>query len=242
MADLSAASAEDVKDFFRTYYAPNNATIAIVGDFDPAQAKKWAHRYFDEIPRGKPIVRPTVPAVTLAAEKRLVYEDRVQIPRLYMVWPSVGEKHRDAAALELLGAVLTGTRTARLTKPLVYDRQVAASVGAGLNANENGGWFQVVVTPRPGNSLTQIEASVDSLLTRIKAEGPTLEELAETRAVTAADVRRVANQYLTRGRVILSIVPQGKPEQAAKAEASTKVSSTVPATPATQSRPTEGQQ
>ena len=82
MADLSAASVEDVKAFFRLYYAPNNATLAITGDFDPAQTKAWIAKYFSGVPRGKAIVRPTVPATHMAAEKRLVYEDRVQVPRL----------------------------------------------------------------------------------------------------------------------------------------------------------------
>ena len=82
MEDLSAASEEDVKNFFRLYYAPNNAFLSVVGDFDPAQAKTWIAKYFGGIPRGKPIARPSVAPVTLPAEQRLVYEDRVQIPRL----------------------------------------------------------------------------------------------------------------------------------------------------------------
>src|SRR5204862_1176109 len=83
MTDLSAASESDVKDFFRLYYAPNNATLAIVGDFDPAQAKVWVTKYFGGLPQGKPVARPNVAQVKLDAEKRLVYEDRVQISRLY---------------------------------------------------------------------------------------------------------------------------------------------------------------
>src|SRR4029079_42283 len=115
MADLSAASEEDVKSFFRLYYAPNNAYLAIVGDFDPAQAKAWVTKYFADIPRGKPITRPKVDPVTLSAEKRLVYEDRVQVPRLYIQWPTVGEKSDDRFALDVLGTILAGARTARIT-------------------------------------------------------------------------------------------------------------------------------
>src|SRR6185295_17165479 len=86
MADLSAASEEDVKNFFRLYYAPNNAILSIVGDIDPAQTKAWVTKYFGDIPRGKPLTRPAVKPVTLDAERRLVYEDRVQVARLYVQW------------------------------------------------------------------------------------------------------------------------------------------------------------
>src|SRR5262249_17224226 len=92
MAGLKPATVRDVKHFFGTYYGPSNATMSIVGDFDPAQVKEWVHRYFDDLPRGGAIQRPQVPAVTMAASKRLVYEDRVRVPRLYLAWPAVGKK------------------------------------------------------------------------------------------------------------------------------------------------------
>jgi zinc protease len=267
MVDLSAATEEDVKSFFRLYYAPNNAWLAIVGDFDPAQAKAWITKYFGAVPRGKPITRPTVSPVTLEAERRLLYEDRVQVPRLYIQWPTVGEKSDDRFALDVLAAILSGPRTARLTKALVYDKQSAASVSAFQSSNEDVGDFLVVVTPRPGNSLTDLEQAVDALLAKMKADGPTAEEIQKATAgeelsfvrglesnlgkamrlsdgagyhgdpgyfrteymkgqsVTAADVKRAANKYLTAGRVVLSVVPMGKVDQAAKPGESKKVSS-----------------
>src|SRR5262249_50739005 len=115
MADLSAASEEDVKNFFRLNYAPNNAFLSIAGDFDPAQAKAWVTKYFGDFPRGKPVSRPDAKPVTLGAEKRLVYEDRVQVPRLYIVWPTIGLNNDDRFALEVLDAITAGPRTARLT-------------------------------------------------------------------------------------------------------------------------------
>ena len=265
MADLSAASEEDVKNFFRLYYAPNNAFLAIVGDFDAAQAKAWVTKYFADIPRGQPVPRPAVPAVTLPAEQRLVYEDRVQVPRLYVQWPTVGAKQDDSFALRLLGQILSGPRTARLTKTLVYDQQAAAAVSAYQGSNEDGGQFTVVITPRPGHSLTDLEAAADGIIEKVKAEGPTTEEIKKatageelsfvrglesnlgkamqlctgasyfgdaayfrtayqkTLAVTAADVQRVANKYLTKGRAVLSVVPLGKIDQASKPAESKKV-------------------
>ena len=265
MADLSAATEEDVKSFFRLYYAPNNAYLAIVGDFDPAQAKGWVQKYFGDIPRGKPITRPKVSPVTLEAERRLVFEDRVQVPRLYIQWPTVGERSEDRFALDILGSILSGPRTARLTKALVYDKQTAASVSAFQGSNEDVGDFGITVTPRPGNSLTDLEQAVDAVLEKLKAEGPSEEEMqkakagdelqfvrglesnlgkamrlsdgagyhndpgylrteyAKSQSVTAADVKRVATKYLTKGRVVLSIVPLGKADEAAKPGESKKV-------------------
>jgi len=265
MEDLSAASEEDVKNFFRLYYAPNNAYLTIVGDFDPAQAKAWVTRYFGDIPGGSPIKRPAVAPVTLASGQRLVMEDRVQVPRLYIVWPSVGSKNDDRFALSVLGAILSGPRTARLTKALVFDEQAAASVSAGQDSNEDVGEFSVTITPRPGHPLTDLEAAADAVIERLKREGPTAEEVQKATAgeelsfvrglesnlgkafqlaagaaihgdagyfrteyqrtlgVTAADVQRVANKYLTTGRVVLSVVPMGQIDQASKPAESKRV-------------------
>jgi zinc protease len=265
MKDLSAASEDDVKNFFRLYYAPNNATLTIVGDIDLAKTKAWVAKYFTDIPRGKAITRPAVNPVTLSAETRLVYEDRVQVPRLYVQWPTVGEKSDDHYALAALASVLTGPRTTRLTKALVFDAQKAASVSTFQSTNEDVGDFVLVITPRPNQPLADLEAAADAVIAKLKTEGPTADEIQratagielgflnglqsnlgktfqladgygyhgtpgyfdtnyqKARGVTAADVKRVANKYLTGGRVVLSIVPMGKIDLASKPEASKKV-------------------
>ena len=266
MTDLSAASEEDVKAFFRLYYAPNNATIAIVGDFDPAQAKEWIKKYFADLPKGQTVTRPKVPLGNLTASKRLVYEDAVQVPRLYIQWPTVGFKNDDDYALSVLSSILSGSRTARLTKALVYDSQMASQIFGFQNSAEDVGVFQVVVIPRPEHSLTSLETSVDEVLQKFINEGPTAEELQKaksglelgflrglesnlgkanqlisgavfygnpgqfstdyqkTLAVTAADVKRVAAKYLKASRIVLSVVPKGKKDQASKATESEAVS------------------
>src|SRR4051812_38854498 len=182
MTDLSAASEEDVKSFFRLYYAPNNAFLTIVGDFDPAQAKAWIKEYFADLPKGAAIVRPKVAPVTLGSERRLVYEDRVPLPRLYVTWPTVGAKDGDDAALSILGAILSGSRTARLTKALVYDEQTASAVQVFQSTNEDVGDFAVILTPRPGHDLTNLEAATDAIIDRFKKEGPTAEEIQKATA------------------------------------------------------------
>ncbi len=265
MTDLKNATVDDVKEFFRLYYAPSNATISIVGDFDPAEAKTLVTKYFGDLPKGAAITRPKIVMPTLAAEKRLVFEDRVQVPRLYVSWPSAGDDSEDAEALQFLSQILAGARTSRLTKALVYDSQSAANVNAFNNSNENGGNFVVIATPRPGHTLTDLEGAVDTVLARLKTEGPTADEMAKTsaglefafvsrlqsnlgkadmlndglvfhgdpgyfrtqydklKAVSADDVKRVANTYLGAGRVVLSMVPMGQLELAAKAGESTRV-------------------
>jgi zinc protease len=177
LSELKAATVDDVKNFFRLYYAPSNASLAIVGDFEPAKVKALVQKYFGDLPRGNPITRPKIVAPVLTSDKRLVYEDRVQIPQLYMRWPTVGVKSDDSYALSYLGQILTGSRTARLTKALVYDQQAAASVFAGNAAREDGGDFNLQITPRAGKSLTDLEVATDSVLARIKREGPTKDEM-----------------------------------------------------------------
>jgi zinc protease len=253
MADLSAASLNDVSGFFRTYYSPGNAVLVIAGDIDVEATKKLVEHYFGNIPAGPAITRPEVAVATLAAERRLVLEDtKGTQPMLEIAWPTVGIKSKDDAALSALAEVLTFDRTSRLTKLLVYDRQLASSVSAVADGDEDEGRFQIDVVPRPGVSMTEINRVVDSVVASLRsaapsdrevargkraqvveavlglqsaedraetlAEGATFhgdpehykKELAETQAVTAADVQRVAQQYLGVGRVVLSMVPKGK--------------------------------
>ncbi len=182
MSDLSAASVDDVKKFFRLYYAPNDATLVLSGDFDPAKAKAWIAKYFNDVPRGAPITRPQAPPVTLAAQTQLVYEDRVKVPQLYLEWPTVGVRQDDNRVLDVLANVLTGSRTARLTKALVYDREIASRVTTGQSTNETVGEFRVTVTPRPGHTLAELQAACDSVIETLKREGPTADELQRAKA------------------------------------------------------------
>jgi len=254
MKDLSAATLDDVKQFFRTNYSPSNATIALVGDFDPASAMTLITKYFGPIPGGPHVVQPDVAPVTLTAEKRIVLEDpKATVPRLSITWPTVGGDNADSPALSALAQVLQHDRTSRLTKLLVYDRQLATQVMAWQMGFEKAGEFQIIVQPRPGASLTVIEQLVDSTLHSLAGTAPpTSAEIARYKAqeslslmlmmesamgkaetllggqvfdgdpleygkdtdrslaVKAEDVSRVLRRYLTRGRVVLSMVPAGK--------------------------------
>jgi zinc protease len=263
MSDLKAATVEDVKTFFRTYYVPNNATLVIVGDINPAQTKAWIEKYFGGLPRGKAIVRPTIAPAVIPVEKRLTFEDRVQVPRVTIQWPSVSLHSADQPALDLLSDILGNSRISRITKELVYDKRVATNISVFQSPAENVGTFDVIATPSAGHTLTELETMVDSIITVFKKEGPTADEMKRvkagqelgfinglqsnlgkafelaqdqaffndpsysfrvvyphTQAVTAEDVKRVANKYLGAGRVVLSNVPLGKPELASHADKS----------------------
>jgi len=256
MADLSAASVEDVKDFFRTYYAPNNATLVVAGDVSTAEVRALVREYFTEIPRGPAITRPTPPAFTVR-DTAVTLEDRVQLPRLYLNWHAVKSTAADAPALQVAGYILAGARTSRLTQALVYGGEIATSVQAYSDAKRLDGDFNVVATARPGQALDTLQTVIDQQLEQLAAAGPTSRELDQARnaieasflrsiqtvsgkadqlnkyyyqtgnpdgfqddldklrAVSTADIQRVIRTYLQGPRVMISVVPQGKPALAA---------------------------
>ncbi|HVF39233.1 MAG TPA: pitrilysin family protein, partial [Gemmatimonadaceae bacterium] len=255
LADLDAAAVDDVKDFFRTYYAPNNATITIAGDFNPAEAKQLVQRYFGGIPRGPALpARPSVAPISLAKDTFMVMEDRVQLPRAYYTWPTVKLFAPDDAALDVLASVLASGKNSRLFKRLVYDMQVAQNVGASQQSSKLAGRFEINVTPKPDQSLANIDKVVREELQKLANEPITDRELKRVQnsfrssflnriasvlgksetlngynymagnpdyvqqdaarydRVTAADVQRVARTYLSKPKIVLTVVPEGKKE------------------------------
>jgi zinc protease len=176
MADLSAASLDDVKGFFRTYYAPNNATIVVAGDVNADSVRAMARTMFAEIPRGPAFTRPIVAPFTLR-DTVVTLEDRVQLPRLYLAWHGVREFSLDDAALDIAAYVLAGARNSRLTKALVQDRPLATSVNAFNASKRLDGDVQIVATARPGVHLDTLQRAIDAELARLAAQGPTAREL-----------------------------------------------------------------
>jgi len=177
MIDLSAASLEDVKGFFRRYYAPNNAVIVVAGDVRAAEVKALMQKYFGDIPRGPAIERPVVPAFSLARDTGVVVEDRVQLPRLYYNWHTLKGGSGDDAALEIAAYILSGARNSRLTQTLVYDLQLATNASAYQDGKRLDGDFTVVVTARPGHALPALQRIVDAEIRKLAEEGPSGREL-----------------------------------------------------------------
>ncbi len=178
MADLSAASLADVQNFFRTYYAPNNATLTIAGDFDPAAVKKMVVQYFGSIPRGPEVKRrTTVPAVVIPRDTFLVLEDKVQLPRLFYTWHSVKGFSKDDAALDILAQVVANDKNSRLYKKLVYDLQIAQNVRAFQDGSRLDGKFQIDVTPKPGQKVADIDRIVQTEIATVISGGISPREL-----------------------------------------------------------------
>jgi len=178
MSDLSAASLTDVQNFFKTYYAPNNATLTIAGDFDPATVKKLVAQYFGSIPRGPEVKRRlTVPAVVIPRDTFLVLEDKVQLPRLFYTWHSVKGFSKDDAALDILAQIIANDKNSRLYKKLVYNLQVAQNVSAFQDGSRLDGKFQIDVTPKPGQKVADIDRIVQAEIANVINTGVAPREL-----------------------------------------------------------------
>ena len=178
MSDLSAASLTDVQNFFKTYYAPNNATLTIAGDFDPATVKQLVAQYFGSIPRGPEVKRRlTVPSVTIPRDTFLVLEDKVQLPRVFYTWHSVKGFSKDDAALDILAQIIANDKNSRLYKKLVYDLQIAQNVGAFQDGSRLDGKFQIDITPKPGQKVADIDRIVQAEIANVINTGVAPREL-----------------------------------------------------------------
>jgi zinc protease len=177
MADLAAASIEDVQQFFRHYYTPNNATIAIGGDVNPAEVRREVERWFGDIPRGPAVTRTPPPAVRLAADAYATLEDRVQLPRVYDTWHTVKAFAPDDAALDVLASILADGKTSRLYKRLVYQLQIATQVRAFQDGGRIDGKLEIVATARPGHDLNELQRVIDEEVRALAESGPTPREV-----------------------------------------------------------------
>ncbi len=175
-ADLKAARFEDVRHFFSTYYHPANASLVVAGDVDTADALARVKQYFDEIPAG-PKPAPLESAVEITSERRLVLEDRVELPRLYLSWHSPAMFTDGDAEMDLLSDLFANGKVSRLYKALVYERRIASEVMAFQNSRELIGFWQVVATAAPGYSLVELQEAIDDELAKLTQDGPTEDEM-----------------------------------------------------------------
>lgn len=174
--DIRAMQLEDVQEFFRTYYHPANASLVLAGDIDTDRAFELAEAYFGEIPGGvRP--QPVSNGAVLLSEQRLVLEDRVEYPRIYLAWHSPAMFAADDAEMDLVGDLLANGKTSRLYKTLVYDLRIALDVSAYQSSREIGSFFLLVATAAPGHTLTEIQIRVDEELGRVAESGPSVEEM-----------------------------------------------------------------
>jgi zinc protease len=191
MDDLSAATHEDVVDFFKTYYAPANASLVIAGDIDLVEARKKVEYWFSDVAPGPPVEPLVVPSFELPGRIVESMTDRVQLPRLYLAWPTPALYAPGDADLDVLSGVLAQGKNARLYKRLVYDLQVAQDVSAAQYSSRHGSIYLITVTARPS------EGSPAAILETLK--GYIDEELARLRTTPpdAREVERVRNRLQT---------------------------------------------
>ena len=186
--DLRVMQFEDVQAFFRAYYHPSNASLVLAGDIDAARGFDLAERYFGELPPG---VRPPAVAASsqLQAEHRLLLEDRVELPRVYVAWHSPAMFAPGDADLDLVGELLAAGKTSRLYRRLVYEERLAVDVSAHQGSREIGSFFLVAATAAPGHTLTDVTAMIDGEMRRLAVEGPAESEM--ERVVAQAEAQFV---------------------------------------------------
>ncbi len=184
--DIRAMQLEDVQAFFRTYYHPSNASLVLAGDVETPRAFDLAERYFGDLPAGtRPL--PVIAAASLSREHRIVMEDRVELPRIYIAWLSPAMFAPGDAELDLVGDLLANGKTSRLYRTLVYERRIALDVSAHQHSRELGSFFLLAATAAPGQSLAEIYAEIDAELDRLSAMGPTDDEM--ERALAQAEAQ-----------------------------------------------------
>jgi len=177
MDDLSAATLDDVRGFFRTFYAPNNASIAIAGDVRESEVRQLVEKYFADIPAGPPIPEVQVPDASLIGDVMVTLEDEVQLPRLYLAWHSRRGYTDEDAGLDVLASVLASGKSSRLYRRLVYDDQIAQDVSAFQDGNELDGAFWIVATAKPDVPLSTLGSAIEEELHRVTSDGVTDDEM-----------------------------------------------------------------
>lgn len=216
MADLNAASMDDVKEWFKTYYGPSNVTIVLAGDIDAKTAKEKVEKYFGNIPPGPPVAHQQVWIAKMTGTHRQIVQDRVPQARIYKVWNIPQYGSADANYLDVVSDVLSLGKSSRFYKRLVYDDQIATDARALVDLNEIGGQFIVQATARPGQSLAQVEKELDEELARFLKDGPTAEELARVKAQHEASfvrgIERIGGFGGKSDRLAMSQVFLGTPD------------------------------
>jgi zinc protease len=183
--DIRAMQLEDVHAFFRTYYHPGNASLVLAGDIENDRAFELAERYFGDLKPGR-MPSPVVAGASLGEEQRLVLEDRVELPRVYIAWHSPAMFADGDADLDLVGDLLANGKTSRLYRTLVYERRIALDVSAHQHSRELASFFLLAATAAPGQSLSDIVAEIDAELERLSANGPTDSEMERSMAQAEA--------------------------------------------------------
>jgi zinc protease len=181
--DIQSAKLGDVRNFFKLYYAPNNASLAIVGDFDPEKARELVEKYFGPLKRGEEVPKIKAHTSPITSERRAVIQDNVQLPRVYIGWVTSPIFKPGDAEADLAATILGGGKSSRLYKKLVYEKQIAQDVSVTQQSLILGSVFELQVTAKSGVKLEDLEKAIDVELDAFRKNGPTPAELMRARNV-----------------------------------------------------------
>lgn len=200
LEDLQNAKLEDVKEFFRRWYVPNNVTLTIAGNFDPKQAKEWVKKYFDEIASGEPIEPLTPRAGKVEVIKKLYHEDNfARLPELTMTWPTVEEYNPDSYALDVLTNYLSGGKEAPLNVVLVDDKKLTSNVRMYNRTSELAGQAQLAVRAYADKDLDDVAAAIEEAFAKFEKEGISEKDLARIKAGQETSFYNTLSSVLGKG-------------------------------------------
>jgi zinc protease len=194
MEDLNAASLDDVKEWFRTYYGAANAVLVVAGDITVADAKARVEKYFGDIPSGPVIKRQQEWIAKMTGTRRAMLQDNVPQARIYKVWNIPGYRQRDFTLMDMAADLLAGGKNSRLYKRLVYTDRTATNVSVFLGPFELGSQVQLIVTVKPGGDPAVVEKAIDEELSRFLASGPAPDEVERIRTTNFANFARGAER------------------------------------------------
>lgn len=202
MEDLTAASLDDIREFFATWYRPDNAVLTIVGDFAPAEAKELVEKYFGEIPAGGKFPKFTLQRNPLGSERREEFGDRVQLPRVYRLYhlPKMGD--RDWIHADLLSTILASDKASRLDRALVHEKQIAQDVAAYVLPTESTGMMLLQATAKEGVDASRLESEIDHEVARLISGGVTEEEIIRAKNRSEVEFAHQIENYDTRADII----------------------------------------
>ena len=183
MPDLTAASYDDVVEFFKKYYAPGNASLVVAGDIEPASARALVEKWFGDVKRGANVEPMTIPGVALTSVQKKSMTDKVQLQRIYLAWLTPAHFAPGDAALDMVADALAGGKNSRLYKRLVYDMQIAQDVSAYQASQALSSYFLIQATARPGHTAEELQKVIDEEIVKLQATAP-----------SAHDVERSLNQ------------------------------------------------
>jgi zinc protease len=224
--DIDAASLEDIREWYRTYYGPNNAVLTLAGDITPERALELVEKYFGSIPAGPPLARIDEWVPHLDRNIRMEMEDRVPQMRIYRIYHAPAWGSPQVTHLDLFASVLSGSRSARLDRELLYEKGLVTGISSGLGVRELASTFAIVATVKPGVDPVMVEKEIDRIVTDLIRTGPTAVELERARNRVVGDLARGLERLSARADMLAESMTYGRDPEAYLDDIETTMTST----------------